>query len=790
MKHEIIESFRWLPPGDLRVKKGAGKKVIIRGRALFAGGVSRNLRKYVKEELVRAARTLVGKPVTINHNSSRIVGHVIDAEEEENAIEYVAEINKGDYPQKLLDRKAMTADSYYKKWMVNPVSGVSVEADYRHNRCVKCGSQFYDQETFMTHMWESHKLKNFKFEPRGILMKALSLVEPPEKPGVPGTTIELMEKAEGASRLMETLATDIKKEIEWKIKMKSATVSTPKSIAIGKGRKLKEQEEKDEHGCVVGKEQWDGTKCVAVTTEQEDHGCAEDEEWDGEKCVKKVAEQDQTVQDQPEPLETKPPLPCADGFTYDPISGTCIADEHEADLTADTPAPLMVPEPTIEPAKVVDPTLVAPAQAAGPVIEQEDGVLPSAPFPTAPPEAPAEVTQECPEGSSWDKVSGTCVPDPIPDVTSDFVVEQTEPVQAGISTPADISRECEVGSHYDPVSGTCVPDKIPAETGKVLESLPTLLRFGEFGGTQYTSMDDCKSKNQDKDNPNAYCADIMRKSHGETLMETSGNIYEATKKADDAGYIRDVKLASATNQQIKALAQINREASKGKIALHRLSIHDTKQRRSLVRKLSHAANKQSLTESKLRAAEDTWIKAKVNDTARKLSRTDMKIAKDLSTVTEQLNKNDKAIIAHINTLFERKVKADNKKFSQLATGLAKNLAETRGNKSDYERILEATDKVSMGKIRTLEQRVKEQDEELEKKSCGENEHWSPEEGKCVPNTPKEEAEETKKLKETVEELTVKVENLEAGRKGKFKGQSKQAKKPEPAHKDPYTGKKK
>lgn len=41
-------------------------------------------------------------------------------------------------------------------------------------------------------------------QPRGIIFNALSRVEPPEQPGVPGSTIELRETA-GQGQLIETL---------------------------------------------------------------------------------------------------------------------------------------------------------------------------------------------------------------------------------------------------------------------------------------------------------------------------------------------------------------------------------------------------------------------------------------------------------------------------------------------------------------------------------------------------------------------------------------------------------
>jgi len=78
----------------------------------------------------------------------------------------------------------------------------------------------------------------------------------------------------------------------------------------------------------------------------------------------------------------------------------------------------------------------------------------------------------------------------------------------------------------------------------------------------------------------------------------------------------------------------------------------------------------------------------------------------------------------------------------------------------------------------LEQRLKEQEDELKKHDCPDGEHYDKEQDKCVPNKPPEPpepTEETKKLQETVEALTTKVENLEARQKGKFKGETPKVK---------------
>ena len=188
MPETLYEKFSWMRD-DLKFVGVRGNKAQFKGIALYPT-VSGNGKKYVKEELIRAARTLVGKPLTLNHNMEKMKGTVTWAEEEDDRIEYVAESNDNEYVQKLKDRQTITKEAYVKKWGRDPIYGVSVEANYRYHepackdgRCV---------------------------QPHGIIFNALSLVEDPERPGVQGTTIELLETQSHNERgLMETLVKDV-----------------------------------------------------------------------------------------------------------------------------------------------------------------------------------------------------------------------------------------------------------------------------------------------------------------------------------------------------------------------------------------------------------------------------------------------------------------------------------------------------------------------------------------------------------------------------------------------------
>ncbi len=188
MSNKLYEKFTWLKQ-DLIYAGPKGNKAQFKGIALLPT-ISGNGRKYVEEELHRSARTLVGKPLTLNHNSTKVLGDVTWAEFENGCIEYVAETKNPEYIEKLKDCKRLAKEAYVKKWGRDPIYGVSVEANYR----------FHDQQCVGGHC---------TIEPHGIIFNALSLVEDPEQPGVGGTTVELMETLNVEKRLSEMIVHDL-----------------------------------------------------------------------------------------------------------------------------------------------------------------------------------------------------------------------------------------------------------------------------------------------------------------------------------------------------------------------------------------------------------------------------------------------------------------------------------------------------------------------------------------------------------------------------------------------------
>jgi len=95
-KPKILETINWkASPFSQVIEWGKGCK--IKGVALRGGQTSRNGRKYVAEEIMKAARTLIGKPITINHDSNKIVGNVEWAEFSGDELDYSGSVKNEQY---------------------------------------------------------------------------------------------------------------------------------------------------------------------------------------------------------------------------------------------------------------------------------------------------------------------------------------------------------------------------------------------------------------------------------------------------------------------------------------------------------------------------------------------------------------------------------------------------------------------------------------------------------------------------------------------------------------------
>jgi len=237
---DLFEKYMWLTP-EFKVKPTDGKTVKIKGKAIPRETISRNNRKYVDEELRRAARTFIDTPVTENHHDwmehKNHLGKVNWMEYEDGSLEYVAEVWN---PSMVAELRL-----YAQNPGASKVRGVSIEADFLHIKCAKCGEQFYAEETWRDHMVNVERVRDLPLEPHGIRGRALSIVTGTEIPGVMGNTLEVMETVErGVSQLLETV---IKYGLEEeKIKLdKIAVRQNDSHVAVGRTKTITDTDVSD-----------------------------------------------------------------------------------------------------------------------------------------------------------------------------------------------------------------------------------------------------------------------------------------------------------------------------------------------------------------------------------------------------------------------------------------------------------------------------------------------------------------------------------------------------------------
>lgn len=760
-KFNIKESFSWMAAPDFQIINTGKNTVTIKGIAVKKNQISRNKRKYVEEELIKGARTFIGAPVTINHSpydkshpmydGRKVPGNVRWMEYEDGNMEYMADIKKQPYVD-LIRNKSVE------------IRGVSIEADYLFNRCSHCGKDFYSVEEFKDHMVNEHFIHNFNYEPRGIVGRALSLVISPEEPGIIDTTIELAETAptKGFSRLLETVIKTKKENEDMNKKLGDKAVITPISrITPDRAKQLKEQEEEqvkkdaaatdptgeqnppthpvlphvpteepkedkaetepehpvpdlppppetkvmeqepetDEHGCVIGKERWDGNACVPIVTEQEEpeeekdeHGCIIGKErWNGESCVPLATEQ----------------IECPEGYHPNEAGDACVADVEET--AEETPSSQLPP---------VQPVL---------------------------PHVPTEEPEE--------------------DKADTLPTDQTAPATTGPPPREDKADEIPEA----PVTTLPAPPEV-----KVTEiKLPLKLRLGEpFGG--YTNFEDCVSKNQDKEDPAAYCASIKQKVEKETLQETIGT-YEP--------YVRDVQIASAVNQLTEAVASLSLTNPKqlkqvlefANKSVTTINTANSKNLNEVVKaiKANNSANTKHF--AVLETLIQTNSKTQTQDTSKKLKEiTDnnetqtQQAAKKLKEVTDSLaafqaNKKPFEILA---TDIAKRSKDTNNTIAQVAETAKKLLTEYKTKTDDAIKILPHVIK-QMNELKGIKETFEKLLAEADKNAEARDEKIKSLEERLAES-------EKNKVKETADqlkEINVKIDNLEDKLKPQFKAHS-------------------
>jgi len=159
------EAFKWAEP-LIRLAKEDRNAKYYKVEALFpVSSMNRNV--YTEEELIRAARTLIGKPVNMNHESPPLEGvEIVDAEYEDGAVEVLLKVS----------RNAMFEGKKIVDMIDNgEIMHVSVEGACRIRRPTIADN-------------------DFGFSCEGLVFTGLALLRKDVLPGVPLTRIEPVEK--------------------------------------------------------------------------------------------------------------------------------------------------------------------------------------------------------------------------------------------------------------------------------------------------------------------------------------------------------------------------------------------------------------------------------------------------------------------------------------------------------------------------------------------------------------------------------------------------------------------
>jgi len=156
IESKIRESFRWARPFRI---EDAPEGLLIRGQALFPT-CSLNQRCYSRKELIRLAGGAKDKPIMINHGEPPYqnlkIGKILDAEVEDDALEFIGVITDPEWIEKI-------------KSLPETQRKLSVGAEYRELNILPSGRE----------------------EPKGLVLDEISIIIPPDKPGVPDAWFEL-----------------------------------------------------------------------------------------------------------------------------------------------------------------------------------------------------------------------------------------------------------------------------------------------------------------------------------------------------------------------------------------------------------------------------------------------------------------------------------------------------------------------------------------------------------------------------------------------------------------------
>ncbi|MFA5366239.1 MAG: hypothetical protein WC325_13745 [Candidatus Bathyarchaeia archaeon] len=234
---QILESFT-IPITEWKTVDAGKNTIRIKGVALKGDVVSKNNRLYVAKELMKSTNTFINKPVNLHHadpkNERTNIGTItwMDWDEKAELLTYEAEIKRQPYVEMIRNKSA-------------EIRGVSIQANFLHNRCPDCNTRFYTEEDFRGHMWDRH-FKKVSAVPHGIIGEALTLVLSPEIPGYSGTTVELSEIARVETlRLLETVIQAEKEREDYMQKLNCGVTPRP-TLSVGSVAEVKNPPEKAE----------------------------------------------------------------------------------------------------------------------------------------------------------------------------------------------------------------------------------------------------------------------------------------------------------------------------------------------------------------------------------------------------------------------------------------------------------------------------------------------------------------------------------------------------------------
>jgi hypothetical protein len=170
---QMWEDFRWAA-GRIALYKTDGSARYYKVEALFPlESMNRNV--YTEDELIRAARTLIGKPVSLNHEKPLPGVEIVDAEYEDGAVECILRVEDPEIARKIDNEEILH---------------VSVEADYR----------------------EAEAANGIK--PKGLIFTGLALLTKDVLPGVPLTRIIPIEKIVKSFTFTEEEKEEMSEKIE------------------------------------------------------------------------------------------------------------------------------------------------------------------------------------------------------------------------------------------------------------------------------------------------------------------------------------------------------------------------------------------------------------------------------------------------------------------------------------------------------------------------------------------------------------------------------------------------